>query len=130
MPVGGERAGAAVGDRLGQAPDGERGRRGGARSRLHHGQAPALGGRGGQVDPGALEELALALLADVPVHPYPVFEPTPLDLGLEVGPVVALAGDVEYRVRHPLQHVEQQLDPLVLLQPAEVQQRRQQYGTG
>ena len=46
------------------------------------------------------------------------------DLGLERRPVVALAGDVEMGGRHALEHVEQQLDPLVLLEPAEVEQPR------
>ena len=74
---------APVLDRLGQAAHGERGGRRGARGRLHHGQAPALGRGRRQVHPRALEELPLARLVDVPVHAHAVAQAAPRDLLLE-----------------------------------------------
>ena len=58
------------------------------------------------------------------MHPHAVAQPAPLDLGLELG----RGGRPRRPRRAPrpalLEHVEQRLDPLVALQPAEVEQRR------
>ena len=91
------------------------------RRRLHHREAPALGRRGREVHPRSLEQLHLSLLAHVPVHANALAEPASADLGLERGTVVALAGHVEDGLGHVLEHVEQDLDVLVALEPAEVE---------
>ena len=69
------------------------------------------------------KQLVLALLVHEAVHAHPVAQAAALDLALQRLAVVALAGHVEHRAGHLLEHVEQQLDPLVALQPAEVEQR-------
>ena len=107
-----------------QAADAHRRARRAAGGGLDHGQAPALGRRGGQRHPRPREQACLLLLVDVAVEGHAVGERAALHLGLERGPVVAVAGDVEVRLGNRLEHVEQQLDALVLLQAPEVEQRR------
>jgi hypothetical protein len=126
----GEQARAAVLDRLGQPADGQRRARRAVHRRLHHGQAPALGGGGREVHPRARQQLSLERLAHVPVQHDPVGEPARGDLGLERLAVVAVAGDVQHRLGDRLEHVEEQLDPLVLLEPAEVEQPRRRRALG
>ena len=120
----GQHAGLAVDDRLGEAADAHRRARGAARAGLHDGQAPALGGRGRERHPRRRVQLALLRFVDEAVERDAVAEPAGGDLGLEGLAVVALAGDVEMRARHALEHVEQQLEPLVALEAAEVEQAR------
>ena len=67
---------------------------------------------------------SLQRLADVPVQHDPVAEPAARDLGLQLRPVVALTRDVQDGAGDRLHGVQQQLDPLVLLQPPEIQQPR------
>ena len=47
-----------------------------------------------------------------------VVQPALVDLGLEHRAVVAVAGDLQRALRDALQHVEQDLEPLVLLDAA------------
>ena len=122
--VVGQQPGLAVDDRLGQPADAQRRARRAARPGLHHGQAPALGRRGGQRDPGPREQPRLLLLVDVAVQGHALAQPAVVDARLQRPAMVAVARDVELRLGDRLEHVEQQLDPLVLLQAPEVEQRR------
>jgi hypothetical protein len=76
----GEQAGLAVDDRLRQAPDRHRCARRAARRGLHHGQAPALGRRGGQVHPRPGVDRRLLVLVDVAVQDDALGQAAVLDL--------------------------------------------------
>ena len=68
----GQQAGLAVDDRLAQAADAHRSRRRAAGGGLEHGQAPALGRRGGQRHPRPREQPRLLRLVDVAVEGHAV----------------------------------------------------------
>jgi hypothetical protein len=60
----------------------------------------------------------------VAVEGHAVAQPAALHLGVQLGAVVAVAREVEVRRGDRVEHVEQQLDALVLLQAPEVDERR------
>ena len=59
----------------------------------------------------------------MPVHVHAIGQPAFLDLTLERLTVVALARQLQHRLGHGFESVEYVLDPLVALEPAEIQQR-------
>ena len=132
----GQQAGLPVDDRLAQAADAHRRRRRAAGGGLEHRQAPALGRGGGQCHPCPREQSRLLALVDVAVEGHAVAQPAARHLGLERGPVVAVARQVEVGLGDRVEDVEQQLDALVLLQAPQVDEcrlgcfrpRRQQAG--
>src|SRR3954447_18353980 len=58
------------------------------------------------------------------VDPQAFANPAPGDLRLDRRPMVTVASDLEHGAGQRLERIEQHLDPLVLLEPPEVEQRR------
>ncbi len=86
-------------------------------------QAPALGRGRGEGEPRLAEQPRLLVLVDVAVEDDAPVEPELGGARLERLAVVAVARDVERRVRDRGRDVEQQLDALVALEPPEVDER-------
>ena len=91
---------------------------------LHHGERPALGGRGGHVDPGAARTARPCVRRRRSRACEPDRQAAARDLGLDVRAVVALSDHVEGCARHSVEHVEERLHALVRLQPSDEDQAR------